>query len=208
MENQSEKNTSDKNKNKTPPNMASEETHEDLMATEESQSEEKEVNGDEDKANAKSKSSTNSNSGAPLEDSFKDKYYYLAAEMENYKRRVQREHDTLMKYSNEKILSDLIEVVDNFERTIDALRNDEDKKIQNIVVGIDMVKKQFFSTLQKFGLVTVEAVGKNFDPNFHEAVSQRNDDSKEEGEILEEYQKGYILNGRLLRASKVVVVSK
>ena len=71
-----------------------------------------------------------------------------------------------------------------------------------------MVRKQFVTILQKFGLVTVDTVGKNFDPNFHEAVSQRIVAEKVEGEILEEYQKGYLLNGRLLRASKVVVVAK
>lgn len=139
------------------------------------------------------------------EESFKSKYYYLAAEMENMKRRMQKEKEGLLKFGNEKILLDLLEVIDNFERTIDALKEDEDKKIKNIVTGIDMVKKQFSGILQKYGLTVVESLGKTFDPNFHEAVSQKAVEGKGEDEILEEYQKGYVLNGRLLRPAKVVV---
>ena len=138
-------------------------------------------------------------------DEFKKKYYYLAAEMENARRRFEREKENLLKYGNEKVLSGLIEVVDNLERTVGAICKDEDEKVKNIVVGIDMVTKQFLNVLNQNGLTQVEALGKPFDPNFHEAMAQQKAEAKPEHEIICEYQKGYVLNGRLLRASKVVV---
>jgi len=136
---------------------------------------------------------------------FKKKYYYLAAEIENGRRRFEREKENLLKYGNEKVLSGLIEVVDNLERTLAAVGKDEDQKVKNIVIGIDMVKSQFLNILGQNGLTQVEAVGKTFDPNFHEAMAQQKVEGKPDHEIICEYQKGYVLNGRLLRASKVVV---
>lgn len=136
---------------------------------------------------------------------FKKKYYYLAAEMENARRRFEREKENLVKYGNEKVLSGLVEVVDNLERTVSAICKDEDEKVKNIVIGIDMVKNQFLNVLNQNGLTQVEALGKPFDPNFHEAMAQQKAEGKPEHEVICEYQKGYVLNGRLLRASKVVV---
>ena len=79
--------------------------------------------------------------------------------------------------------------------------------VQNIVKGIDMIRTQFLDVLSKNGLTQVESLGKVFDPNFHEAVAQAPAPGKEDQEIITEYQRGYILNGRLLRASKVVVAN-
>jgi molecular chaperone GrpE len=145
-------------------------------------------------------------SEASEEDEFKKKFFYLAAEMENMKKRYEREKDNLVKYGNEKVLSALIEVVDNLERTMQALENDQEEKIVNIMNGVTMVRDQFLATLKKHGLEAIEAVGKTFDPNFHEALAQQPAEGKEEDTIILEYQKGYVLNGRLIRASKVVVV--
>lgn len=136
---------------------------------------------------------------------FKSKFYYLAAEMDNLRKRHEREREQLLKFGNEKVLSGLIEVVDNLERTLTAIEKDEDEKVKNIVVGIDMVRKQFMDTLKNNGLEIVEAVGKEFDPNFHEALAQQPAEGKKDGEVILEYQKGYLLNGRLLRAAKVIV---
>ncbi len=136
---------------------------------------------------------------------FKNRYYYAVAEMENMKKRFDRERQNFIKYGNEKILSALLEVADNLDRTIDAIANDEDEKVKNIVAGIGMVKKSFVNILQQNGLTEVESVGKIFDPNFHDAIGQQKAEGKEELEIITEYQKGYVLNGRLLRAAKVVV---
>jgi molecular chaperone GrpE len=141
------------------------------------------------------------------EEDFKAKYYYLAAEMDNMKRRFDREKENLLKFGNEKLLSNLVGVVDNFDLTVAALKNDNDDKVQNIVKGIDMIRTQLLDTLKQNGLTQVEALGKTFDPNFHEAVAQAPAPGKEDQEIVTEYQRGYILNGRLLRASKVVVAN-
>lgn len=138
---------------------------------------------------------------------FKAKYYYLAAEFENSRRRFEREKENLLKFGNEKVLSGLISVVDNFDLTVGALKNDNDDKVQNIVKGIDMIRTQFLDVLKQNGLTQVESLGKQFDPNFHEAVAQAPAPGKEDQEIITEYQRGYILNGRLLRASKVVVAN-
>lgn len=138
---------------------------------------------------------------------FKAKYYYIAAEMDNYRKRMEREKENLIKFGNERVLSDLIQVMDNFERIIESLKPDQDAKIKNIVTGVDMVQKQFLETLASHGLTPVEAVGKEFDPNYHEALAQEYAEGVKPNHVIKEFQKGYTLNGRLLRAAKVVVAS-
>ncbi len=138
---------------------------------------------------------------------FKAKYYYVAAELDNYRKRMEREKENLLKYGNERVLNDLLQVVDNFERTVDMLKGDQDPKVKNIVTGLNMVTKQFIDTLTKHGLTPVDSVGKDFDPNFHEAMAQEYAEGKKPNEIIKEFQKGYTLNGRLIRAAKVVVAS-
>lgn len=145
---------------------------------------------------------------APKEEvDYKAKYYYIAAEMDNYRKRMEREKENLVKYGNERVLRDLLEVVDNFERTINMLKGDEDQKVKNLVVGLDMIEKQFLDTMGKHGLTPIHAIGKEFDPNFHEAVAQEYAEGKKPHEVIKEFQKGYTLNGRVVRASKVVVSS-
>lgn len=141
------------------------------------------------------------------EEDFKAKYYYLAAEFDNARKRFEREKENLIKFGNDKILTSLITVVDNFDLTVNALKSDNDDKVQNIVKGIDMVRNQFLDVLKSNGLTQVEALGKTFDPNFHEAVAQAPAPGKEDQEVITEYQRGYTLNGRLLRAAKVVVAN-
>lgn len=141
------------------------------------------------------------------EPDYKAKYYYIAAEMDNYRKRMEREKENLLKFGNERVLSDLLQVMDNFERIIDSLKPDQDAKIKNIVTGVDMVQKQFIDTLSKHGLTPVDSVGKEFDPNFHEAMAQEYAEGVKPNHVIKEFQKGYTLNGRLIRAAKVVVAS-
>lgn len=138
-------------------------------------------------------------------ESFKEKYFYLAAEMENSRKRFEREKENLIKFGNEKVLSGLIEVIDNLDRTLTAIKDDQDEKVKNIHIGVDMVKKQMMDTLKANGLERVEALGKIFDPNFHEALAQQPAPESEDQEIIQVFQDGYLLNGRLLRAAKVIV---
>ena len=98
----------------------------------------------------------------------------------------------------------MVEVVDNFDRTVEALRLDNDDKVKNIVVGIDMVRKQFLDTLSKHGLTTIACVGE-FDPNFHEALGQEKVEGAKKNEISKVFQNGYVLSGRVLRAAKVMI---
>jgi molecular chaperone GrpE len=122
------------------------------------------------------------------------------------KKRHEREMQSQIKYGNEKVLKGLLDVVDNLERTLMAIENDQDDKIKNVFVGVDMVKKQFLEVLKGNGLEQIEALGKTFDPNFHEAMAQQPVEGKEDEEVIQVYQQGYMLNGRLLRAAKVVIV--
>jgi molecular chaperone GrpE len=140
------------------------------------------------------------------EDDFKKKFYYLAAEMENMKRRFSKEKEHQLKFGNERILSSLLDVVDNLERTMNAMKEEEDERIKKIADGVSMVHGQFIEVLGKYGLDPIESVGKQFDPNFHEAMTHQAMDGKDDDEVISEYQKGYVLNGRLLRPSKVIVV--
>jgi molecular chaperone GrpE len=140
------------------------------------------------------------------ENDFQEKYYYVAAEMQNMQRRFDKEKENLLKFGSEKILRDMLDVVDNFERTLGFIQADEDEKVKNIAVGIDMIAKQFIDTLGKHGLKRVEALGKAFDPNFHEALAGQPAEEKEENEILQVHQEGYTLNERLIRPAKVVIV--
>jgi molecular chaperone GrpE len=138
---------------------------------------------------------------------YKSKYFYVAAEMDNYRKRVEREKENLVKFGNERVMSDLLDVVDNFDRTIGMLKGDEDQKVKNLVIGLDMVQKQFLDTMGKHGLSQIQSLGKEFDPNFHEAVAQEYAEGTKPNEVIKEFQKGYSLNGRVIRASKVVVSS-
>ncbi len=136
---------------------------------------------------------------------FKNKFYYLAAEMENMKKRHDRDLQNQIKFGSEKILKNLLDVVDNLERSMMAIEKDEDEKIKNIYTGIDMVKNQFLDVLKQNGLEKIEAMGEIFDPNFHEALAQQPAEGKKDDEVIQVYQPGYSLNGRLIRAAKVVV---
>lgn len=141
------------------------------------------------------------------EQSFKDKFYYLAAEFENTKKRYDREKLNLIKFGSENILRDILSSVDLFDLTVLSLANDQDQKIKNVVVGLDMIRKQMVESLHKHGLEKIQSLGKPFDPNFHEAVAQEFVEGAQPNTVIKEHQSGYMLNGRLLRAAKVVVSS-
>lgn len=135
----------------------------------------------------------------------KKKLMYLAADFENTKRRLQKEKENMAKFGSESILSDLIKVVDNLDRTMMALDGKDDPATKNIVVGIQMVHKQFIDTLGNHGLTKIESIGKEFDPNFHEAMGEEEKEGVEAGTIINVFEEAYSLNGRLLRAAKVIV---
>ena len=126
------------------------------------------------------------------------------ADMENLKKRVASEKESFHQFANERLISDLLPVLDGFDR---ALESSDRSKTEDIIKGVALIKRQMFDILQKMGVLEVEAVDKMFDPNFHEAIMKKESD-KPENTVIEEMQKGYTLNGRLIRPSMVIVSGK
>ncbi len=126
----------------------------------------------------------------------------LNAEYANFRRRTAEEKATIGLYANEKAFNELIPVIDNMERALEAC----DDKESPLFVGVDMVYKQLLDALRKSGLERIDAeIGKDFDPNLHMAVMQEASDEYEPGKILMVLQKGYKLDKKVLRASMVKV---
>jgi molecular chaperone GrpE len=136
---------------------------------------------------------------------WKEKYLYQAAEMENMKKRWERERDQIIKFGNDSVIADTLPTLDLFELTVSSISGSQDPQVKNIVVGLNMIQKQFLDALSKHGLTRLEVLGKEFDPKFHEAISQETVADQKVGTILRVQQSGYLHNGRLLRAAKVVV---
>ena len=131
-----------------------------------------------------------------------EKYLRLYAEFENYKKRVQREKEDLIKYSNEDILYHLLPVMDNLEM---ALKHSTDSVSESLVKGVEITLREFQRVTEKFGLVPIPAAGKPFDPSVHHAMSQVERADMEDKTVVEEFRKGYTLSGKVLRPSLVAV---
>jgi molecular chaperone GrpE len=133
----------------------------------------------------------------------KEKQLYQQAEFENFKRLKMKEKQDALRYGNESLVKELLPVIDNLERAIEhAGKSDEAK---SIVDGITLTLTGFLKALEKFNVCCVEAKGCKFDPNVHEAVLQEDSDQAEPGTVIGEFQKGYVMDGRLLRPSMVSV---
>ncbi len=132
-----------------------------------------------------------------------DKYLRLAAEFENYKRRINREQSTLLKYAEEELLRQLLPSIDNLERALE--QGEKGGDVADFLEGVRMTYKGLVATLEKFDLQGIDSVKKPFDPNFHEALATEKNDEVPENHVLLEYEKGYMYKDRLLRAAKVVV---
>ncbi|MDZ7642337.1 MAG: nucleotide exchange factor GrpE [Desulfurivibrio sp.] len=127
----------------------------------------------------------------------------MAAEFENYKKRMQREREAILKYAEEDLLKELLPTLDNLERATEQGRSTED--VTALLEGVEMTHNGFVATLEKFGLKSLAGRGEPFDPNFHEAMALESSDEVPANTVLNEYQKGYMYKDRLLRAAKVVV---
>ena len=132
-----------------------------------------------------------------------DRLLRLAAEFDNYKKRMAKEFGYLIKNANENLILQLLDTLDNFQRALDSAKTTDD--YESLHKGVELIYNHLKEILTKEGLKEIEALGKPFDPNFHEAVTQAESDEYDEGIIIEEISRGYMLNDRLLRASKVVV---
>jgi len=140
-----------------------------------------------------------------------DRLLRLAAEFDNYKKRMAKEFGYLIKNANENLILQLLDTLDNFQRALNSapakggISNKTSNDYENFHKGIELIYNHLKEILTKEGLKEIEALGKPFDPNFHEAVTQAESEKYDEGVIIDEIGKGYMLNDRLLRASKVVV---
>ena len=138
-------------------------------------------------------------------DELNSQYIRLAADFDNYRKRQAQERESLLKYGAENTLKKIIEVLDNFERGAKANETVED--CEKVKESFNLVHKQLLEVLSKAGLETIEAEGKEFDPNFHEAVMQTPTSEYPEHTIINELQKGYKLEDRVLRPSLVNVAT-
>ncbi len=134
-----------------------------------------------------------------------NKYLRLAAEFENYKRLTQRDQRDQIRFGNEQLLKELLPVVDNMERAIKASRTNGGDSA--LIQGVELTLKQLFGVLAKFGVQAVETTGQEFDPSTHQAVSYMPSDNLPANKVLDEFQKGYRLHDRILRAAMVSVSS-
>ena len=136
------------------------------------------------------------------EEALNVKYMRLMADFQNFKRRTEKEKNDIYAFANEKIVSELLNVIDNFERALlHGAAGD------SFAEGMNMIFKQLQGVLEKAGVKEIEALGLDFDPNFHNAVMTEDSTEYESGKVTEVLQKGYTLNSKVIRPSMVKVAN-
>ncbi len=138
---------------------------------------------------------------------YKDKYMRLFAEFDNARKRMEREKLDFVKYANEELLSEFLNILDDLERSVEAAKA-KHEDYTAFLKGIEMVMAHVYEMLKKNNVKPIEAVGKKFDPHCHEALMQEETEQAEDDVILEEFQKGYTLGDRVIRSAKVKVAKK
>lgn len=134
-----------------------------------------------------------------------NRFLRAQADFDNYRRRTMKEKEEMAKYASMNVIESLLPVVDNFERAIEAGKEKSDNDA--LMEGVEMVFRQFMQILEKEDVKPIEATGKKFDPNYHQAVMQVDSDEHESGVVVEELQKGYMMKDRVIRPSMVKVSS-
>ena len=127
----------------------------------------------------------------------------IGADYENFQKRVPKQIADSISYEKEQIIKSFLPIMDNFEHTLQNANSSENTDV--LVKGVQIIYDQMLNVLRGYGVEQIMALGENFDPAFHQAVMQREEPDKPEGTVLEEFQKGYTLNGRVIRPSKVIV---
>jgi molecular chaperone GrpE len=133
----------------------------------------------------------------------KDQLLRGLADFDNYRKRIAREREHMTKCANEELIRRLLEVIDNIELALEAASDAKD--FDGFKQGIELIYKRVSEILSKEGLCPITCLGEDFDPNYHEAVMAIDAEGKESEKVVEEMQKGYTLDGRVIRPSKVVV---
>ncbi|MGY3718550.1 nucleotide exchange factor GrpE [Sutcliffiella cohnii] len=137
-----------------------------------------------------------------LEDS-ENRTLRLQADFDNFRRRVRLDQEAAQKYRAQNLVTDILPALDNFERALQI--NTDDEKVKSILQGVEMVHRQLVEALKNEGVEAIEAVGKPFDPNVHQAVMTVEDEEHKSNTVVEVFQKGYILNDRVIRPAMVKV---
>jgi len=134
-------------------------------------------------------------------ETYLNQYKYLKADFENYKKIMEKEMEKIIKCSNERVFVELLPILDDMENALKKVAGVEEKK------GLEMILNNFFKILQNNGLKSIDTLGKKFDPYYHEVLMKKESD-KEDDIVIEEIQKGYMLNNKVVRHSKVKVSKK
>jgi molecular chaperone GrpE len=163
----------------------------------------------EETKSAKKKASKNKESSKEKElsekvDELNDKYLRLYSEFDNYRRRTAKERIELSKTASEEVIVELLPILDDFERAMKS--TEEAAECDAVKEGIGLIYNKFKGTLEKKGLKAIEAIGKEFDTDFHEAITYIQAPSKKmKGKIVDEIEKGYMLQDKVIRYTKVVI---
>jgi molecular chaperone GrpE len=136
-----------------------------------------------------------------------DRFLRVSAEFENYKKRAAREMGDFRKFANESFVKAMLSVVDNLDRAIESSSNDKNTNT-SVVEGVNMTLREILKVFEQFGVIPFESLGKTFDPGFHQAVMQEENEEYPDNTVLNELQKGYLIHDRLLRPAMVVVSKK
>jgi len=139
-------------------------------------------------------------------DGYFDKLLRLQADFDNYKKRVERDRMDFVRFANEEMIVDILKIVDDFERAVEAGKSKHDFDI--LYKGIEMIWNDLKEFLKQKGVKEIDAQGKPFNPHEHEAMMQEERDDHPEDHVIEEFQRGYTLNGRVIRPSKVKVAKR
>ncbi len=134
-----------------------------------------------------------------------DRYVRLYAEFENYKKRVNKDKEEIIRYGNESLLYEILPFLDHLEM---AMKHASNEVSSGLMQGVEITLKELKKTLEKFGLTEIEAEGKPFDPMIHHAMSQVERDDIDDQRVVEEFRKGYMLKDKVLRPSLVAVSKK
>lgn len=138
-------------------------------------------------------------------DALYDRLLRTAAEFDNYRKRMERERRELAEYAAADVLAELLPIVDNFERALQAPAGTDVEAFRR---GAELIHKQMLDLLRKRGVTPIEALGADFDPNYHQAVIHEASEAHREGEVMQELQRGYMLGDRLLRPAMVKVAKR
>ena len=133
-------------------------------------------------------------------DSLQDRLLRTAAEFDNYRKRMDRDRRELAEYTAGEVMTELLPIIDNLERALQAASQDDPLR-----KGVELIHRQMLDILRKRGVKPIEALGTDFDPNFHQAVIHEASAVHREGEVMEELQRGYVVGDRLLRPAMVKV---